>query len=113
MAERWRRLPEEQQVLELLNAESVDLGSVALVGGAGDSPIAPIEGPPVPCEITSEVPEVVTLQCTSTHGACVEDAECGSVYRGVNCTSATGDECTSGSANCTCESFQFDYCEEI
>jgi hypothetical protein len=44
--------------------------------------------------------------------ACVADEACSPVYRGVNCTSETGDACTSESANCSCESFAFDSCED-
>lgn len=66
------------------------------------------------CMLKSDCPDGAPLECSDlAEAACVEDESCGSVYRGVNCTSDTGEECTSGAVDCTCESFQFDYCEEV
>lgn len=55
--------------------------------------------PPLTCEDQGEA-------------ACVADDSCSPVYRGVNCTSETGEACTSESVNCSCESFAFDSCED-
>jgi hypothetical protein len=38
-------------------------------------------------------------------------ADCTAVYIGHNCTNNMGQSCTSGSANCTCETFTFGACE--
>ncbi len=43
--------------------------------------------------------------------ACLGDSDCAPVYRGVNCTSESGEPCTSDTAECTCESFAFSACE--
>lgn len=45
--------------------------------------------------------------------ACIAAELCNPVYRGVNCTSDTGEECTAGAESCSCESFELDRCEEI
>ena len=45
--------------------------------------------------------------------ACLVDDACSPVYRGVDCTSESGEPCTSETATCTCESFRFDSCEEL
>ncbi len=64
------------------------------------------------CIVNADCPDGAPLTCSDhAESACLEDATCGSVYRGVNCTADTGEECTSGSLDCTCESFVFDYCE--
>jgi hypothetical protein len=66
------------------------------------------------CVLDADCPDGAPLECSDlAESACIDDATCESVYRGVNCTSDTGEDCTSGSVNCTCESFQFDYCEEV
>jgi hypothetical protein len=39
-----------------------------------------------------------------------EYASCDTTYRGNNCTSPTGQTCTTPGANCTCESFTFSGC---
>ncbi len=89
---------------------------------SADAPICPAGSTPAiesdcytgECMLDSDCPDGAPFECSDlSESACVEDPICGSVYRGVNCTSDTGDECTSGSVNCTCESFQFDYCEEV
>lgn len=47
---------------------------------------------------------------SSDETACLASESCSPVYRGVNCTSESGEPCTSETANCTCESFTFDSC---
>lgn len=54
----------------------------------------------------------VTCEDHATEAECIADESCDAVYRGINCTSPTGASCTSGDANCTCESFAFNSCED-
>jgi hypothetical protein len=66
------------------------------------------------CVPACSEPDEAPPECSDlSELTCIEDATCSSVYRGVNCTSDNGDECTDGSEDCTCESFQFDYCEAV
>ena len=91
------------------------------IGCEDAAPVCPIGSTPAiefgcytgDCIVDSDCPDGAPLECIDrVESACIADATCRSVYRGVNCTSDIGDECTSGSVDCTCESFQFDYCEE-
>lgn len=41
---------------------------------------------------------------------CAERADCVPVYEGINCDDPTGASCSANAANCTCESFVFDFC---
>lgn len=66
------------------------------------------------CMLKADCPDGAPLDCSDLNDdevACIADTTCGTVYKGVDCTAPDGSECTSGSANCTCESFEFDYCE--
>jgi hypothetical protein len=66
--------------------------------------------------LKSECPDGAPFACSDLNNdesACSANATCEAVYKGVNCTSDTGDICTSGDANCTCESFEFDRCDTI
>jgi len=66
------------------------------------------------CVPSQEVPPPATcIDLSGDEAACLAAEFCGPVYRGVNCTSDTGEACTSQSAACTCESFSFDSCEEV
>ena len=67
------------------------------------------------CMDKDNCPDGAPFACSDLNddeSACLENASCGAVYKGINCTSPRGDICTSGEAECTCESFAFDYCEE-
>lgn len=57
--------------------------------------------PPATCEDLS-----------TDEAACLDSADCSPIYRGVDCTSESGEPCTGETANCTCESFSFDSCED-
>ena len=64
----------------------------------------------------SDCPDGAPFACSDLNddeAACISNATCGTVYKGVNCTADNGDTCTSGSVNCTCESFDYDYCEAL
>ncbi len=68
------------------------------------------------CMLKTDCPDGAPFDCSDLNNdenACIADSTCSTVYKGVNCTSPDGAECTSGSANCTCESFEYDYCEAI
>jgi len=41
---------------------------------------------------------------------CLGRMDCTALYTGINCRDPQGNACTSGSANCTCERFQFAHC---
>jgi hypothetical protein len=57
----------------------------------------------------------VPFECRdlSTEAGCLANAACDPVYRGINCTNSQGASCTSGTAQCTCESFAYDECEPV
>lgn len=40
------------------------------------------------------------------------NAECASVYTGINCTKPDGSACAAGDTGCTCQSFQFNSCTD-
>lgn len=66
------------------------------------------------CLAKEDCPDGAPFECSDLNAdeaACTDNAACGAVYKGVNCTSPSGADCTSGSADCTCESFEYDYCE--
>ncbi len=58
-------------------------------------------------------PEPSCSDLDSDESACIAAESCSPVYRGINCTSDTGAECTAGAESCSCESFVLDRCEEI
>jgi hypothetical protein len=63
-----------------------------------------------------ECPDGAPFACSdlnASEDACIANVACGAVYKGVNCTSDTGADCTSGSDNCTCESFELDRCDPV
>lgn len=67
------------------------------------------------CMAKEDCPDGAPFECTDLNDdedACFANADCSPVYKGVNCTDPDGDQCTSGDANCTCESFTYDYCGE-
>lgn len=67
------------------------------------------------CMDKDDCPDGAPFECSDLNdeeSACLANATCGAVYQGINCTSPEGQVCTSGDANCTCESFAFDRCEE-
>ncbi len=87
-----------------------------------ETPICPVGSTPAisegcytgECMAKDECPDGAPFACSDLNtdeDACLANDECGAVYKGVNCTSPSGEECTSGSADCSCESFEFDYCE--
>ncbi len=66
------------------------------------------------CMAKEECPDGAPFECSDLNGdeaGCLDNDACGAVYKGVNCTSPSGEDCTSGSADCSCESFEYDYCE--
>ena len=66
------------------------------------------------CLAKEDCPDGAPFECSDLNTdelACTDSDACSAVYKGVNCTSNTGADCTSGSADCTCESFEYDYCE--
>mgnify|MGYP001823025025 CR=1 FL=1 len=64
------------------------------------------------CVPVADPPPADTCEGHDTEDACVADEACNPVYRGVNCTTESGEACTSNSANCSCESFAFDTCDD-
>jgi hypothetical protein len=58
-------------------------------------------------------PEPSCSDLDADETACIAAQACNPVYRGVNCTSDTGAECTAGAASCSCESFALDRCDTI
>lgn len=68
------------------------------------------------CMLKTDCPDGAPFACSDLNqdeAACISSSDCLSVYKGINCSSDTGEECTSGTANCSCESFDYDYCEEV
>ena len=66
------------------------------------------------CLADASCPDGAPFECSDLNAdeaGCVANASCSPVYRGSNCTDPAGAVCTSGSANCVCESFSFDFCE--
>jgi hypothetical protein len=66
------------------------------------------------CMLKADCPDGAPFACSDLNeneAECLGTSACSSVYKGIDCTSDTGSECSSGSANCNCESFVFDYCE--
>jgi hypothetical protein len=66
------------------------------------------------CMAKADCPDGAPFECSDLNDdedACIANPECGAVYKGINCTTPSGDACTSGETNCSCESFAFDYCE--
>jgi len=65
------------------------------------------------CMPREECPDGAPLRCEdrADEASCSADISCQAVYRGINCTSPSGAECTSGMTDCSCESFVFDRCE--
>ncbi len=67
------------------------------------------------CMLKADCPDGAPFACSdldADEAACSTNASCGAVYRGVNCTSPDGSTCTSGSNNCSCESFIYDSCAD-
>jgi hypothetical protein len=66
------------------------------------------------CILDADCSDGAPVTCIdhTTEDACIADAACDPVFKGLNCTKPDGGSCTSGSANCTCESFVFDECED-
>ena len=58
-------------------------------------------------------PEPGCSDLNADESACIAASSCEPVYRGINCTSETGEECTSGAENCSCEAFALDRCDPI
>jgi hypothetical protein len=68
------------------------------------------------CMAKADCPDGAPFACSdlnTAETACIASAECGPVYKGVNCTSDAGAECTTGADNCSCESFELDRCESL
>ena len=63
-----------------------------------------------PCENGDCTPPPPTCEEIVDETECLGRLDCISEYNGINCTSPNGSTCTSGDANCTCESFVFDEC---
>ncbi len=65
------------------------------------------------CDEGTCVPRDEVLPCEEqAEAGCLADDTCSPIYRGVNCTSETGEPCSSDAVDCTCESFAFASCEE-
>lgn len=93
----------------------VDCALAAPVCPTGSTPIIENGCFTGSCMVKADCPDGAPFACSDLGGdenACTANAICGPVYRGVDCTAPNGDACTSGSSNCTCESFIFDSCEE-
>jgi Cys-rich repeat protein len=58
------------------------------------------------------VPDTTPPTCEelTTEAACDADPTCIPIYTGNNCTDPAGNACTSGSMNCTCETFSYATC---
>lgn len=104
--------------------EELVLSCQAIVTCKRLAPICPLGSTPIieagcyteQCMKKSECPDGAPFECrdlNSKESECVTNASCGTVYKGINCTSTSGDQCLSGSQNCTCDSFVFDYCDEV
>ena len=66
------------------------------------------------CLAKSDCVDGAPFECAdldADESACVANATCSPVYRGIDCADPAGNQCTSDQANCTCASFQYDYCE--
>lgn len=66
------------------------------------------------CMVKSSCPDGAPFECSdlnNNENSCISNPDCSPVYTGLNCTSPNGNECTTGSANCTCQSFEYGYCE--
>lgn len=66
-----------------------------------------------PCPDGDCTPPPLTCEELTDEGECLLRQDCVAEYNGINCTSPNGDTCTSGDADCTCESFVFDECTEV
>ncbi len=66
------------------------------------------------CEEFGPLPDAAPPTCSDVadEGTCTSNSSCLAVYRGINCTASDGAACTSESANCTCESYVFDSCDD-
>ncbi len=83
---------------------------------AGSTPIIESSCYTGGCMSNEDCPDGAPFSCSELDALeddCVSNAECSPVYKGVNCTSPTGVECSSGAADCTCESFVLDRCEAL
>lgn len=85
------------------------------------APICPAGSTPVivdgcysgECMAKDQCPDGAPFACSDLDDdetACFQHASCSPVYKGVNCTNPNGEQCSSEDANCTCESFVYDYC---
>lgn len=66
------------------------------------------------CMAKDQCPDGAPFECSdldSDEQACFDHADCAPVYKGINCQDPDGNQCSSGDNNCTCESFEYDYCE--
>jgi hypothetical protein len=66
------------------------------------------------CEESTSRPDAAPLTCSDlgSETDCINRDQCSAVYRGINCAAEDGSACSSNSADCECESFAFDRCEE-
>ena len=116
--------PNEQECLasnpagNFKNAQSCAVGSVPLTFGgcyAANSACQVIE-------LCDTAPQCVAFQHEADCLRAVErslpagstdpqQGSCGPIYQGNNCTSPTGQPCTTPGANCTCESFTYRGCD--
>ena len=67
------------------------------------------------CIIRSLCPDGAPFACSDlddSEDSCIARPICSPVYRGLNCTTGTGEACATGSQPCTCTNFVFDTCEE-
>lgn len=82
----------------------------------GETPSYGEDGAPTGlCLAIAECPDGPPFSCedVATEGECISDARCSPVYRGSNCTDPQGESCVNGSADCTCEVFSYDFCEDV
>ena len=66
------------------------------------------------CEEIIAEPDAGIVVCSDLdETSCAADEECTTIYRGIDCTAKDGSPCTEATADCSCESFAYDRCEEV
>lgn len=58
-------------------------------------------------------PSSVACEAIIDPGQCDDRADCAPVYAGIDCRTPDGTSCTSDAANCTCDSFVYDFCATL
>ena len=68
--------------------------------------------PPTPPPAPDAAPFEACTDLSAHESLCISHLDCSPVYRGIGCTAEDGSECTGASVDCSCDSFQYDYCED-